>query len=128
MRKNSVKNSRINGEVQKVLAEIIRGEIKDPRIPQFTSVVSVEVAPDLKNCKVYMSVFGDEMDEINAIEGLNSASGFIKSRLARELNLRNTPDIHFFMDHSIAYGVDMSKKIDDVIKQDEANHVDTDEA
>ena len=128
MRKNSVKNSRINGEVQKVLAEIIRGEIKDPRIPQFTSVVSVEVAPDLKNCKVYMSVFGDEMDEINAIEGLNSASGFIKSRLARELNLRNTPDIHFFMDHSIAYGVDMSKKIDDVIKQDEANHVDTEEA
>lgn len=123
MRKNSVKNSRINGEVQKILAEIIRGEIKDPRIPQFTSVVSVEVAPDLKNCKVFMSVLGDEMDEINAIEGLNSASGFIKSRLARELNLRNTPDIHFYMDHSIAYGVDMSKKIDDVIKQDEANHV-----
>jgi len=124
MRKNSVKNSRINGEVQKILAEIIRGEIKDPRIPQFTSVVSVEVAPDLKNCKVFMSVLGDEMDEINAIEGLNSASGFIKSRLARELNLRNTPDIHFFMDHSIAYGVNMSKKIDDVIKHDEENHVD----
>lgn len=124
MRKNSVKNSRINGEVQKILAEIIRGEIKDPRIPQFTSVVSVEVAPDLKNCKVYMSVLGDEMDEINAIEGLNSASGFIKGRLARELNLRNTPDIHFFMDHSIAYGVDMSKKIDDVIKHDEEHHVD----
>ena len=51
MRKNSIKNTRINGEVQKVLAEIIRGDIKDPRISPLTSVVAVEVAPDLKNCK-----------------------------------------------------------------------------
>jgi len=120
MRKNSVKNTRINGEVLKVLAGIIRGEIKDPRIPEFTSVVSVEVAPDLKNCKAYISVLGDEMDELNALEGLESASGFIRNRLAKELNLRNTPDIHFHIDRSISYGVDMSKKIDDVIRQDEA--------
>ena len=59
MRKNSIKNTRINGEVLKILAEVIRGEIKDPRIPQFTSIVSVEVAPDLKNCKAYVSVLGD---------------------------------------------------------------------
>ena len=51
MRKNSVKNSRINGEVQRVLAEVIRGEIKDPRIAPMTSVVDVEVAPDLKTCR-----------------------------------------------------------------------------
>ena len=51
MRKNSIKNTRINGEVQRVLADIIRGEIKDPRINPLTSVVAVEVAPDLKNCK-----------------------------------------------------------------------------
>lgn len=120
MRKNSIKNTRINGEVQKILAEVIRGEIKDPRIPEFTSVVSVEVAPDLKNCKVYISVFGDEMDAQNAIDGLNSANGFIRNRLAKELNLRNTPELHFHIDQSIAYGVDMSKKIDDVIKADEA--------
>lgn len=118
MRKNSVKNTRINGEVQKILAEIIRGEIKDPRIPQFTSVVSVEVAPDLKTCKAYISVFGDELDAQNALDGLRSASGFIRKRLAGELNLRNTPEIHFHLDQSIAYGVDMSKKIDDVIKAD----------
>ena len=54
MRKNSVKNTRINGEVQRVLAEIIRGEIKDPRIAPLTSVVAVEVAPDLKNCKAWI--------------------------------------------------------------------------
>ena len=124
MRKNSVKNTRINGEVLKVLAQVIRGEIKDPRIPEFTSVVSVEVAPDLKTCKAYISVLGDELDEINALEGLNSATGFIKNRLAKELNLRNTPDLHFYIDQSIAYGVNMSKKIDDVIARDEAKHVD----
>ena len=60
MRKNSIKNTRINGEVQKVLSEIIRGEIKDPRISPLTSVVSVSVAPDLKTCKAFISVLGDE--------------------------------------------------------------------
>ena len=60
MRKNSVKNTRINGEVQRVLAEIIRGEIKDPRIAPMTSVVAVEVAPDLKTCKAYISVLGEK--------------------------------------------------------------------
>ena len=60
MRKNSIKNTRINGEVQRVLAEIIRGDIKDPRISPLTSVVAVEVAPDLKHCKAYISVLGNE--------------------------------------------------------------------
>ena len=119
MRKNSIKNTRINGEVQKVLAEVIRGEIKDPRIPAFTSIVSVEVAPDLKNCKAYVSVLGDDEKAAEALEGLKSASGFIRNRLAKELNLRNTPDLHFYLDQSIAYGVDMSKKIDEVIRADE---------
>ena len=119
MRKNSIKNTRINGEAQKILAEVIRGEIKDPRIPEFTSIVSVEVAPDLKNCKAYVSVLGDDEKAAGALEGLKSASGFIRNRLAKELNLRNTPDLHFYLDQSIAYGVDMSKKIDEVIRADE---------
>lgn len=116
MRKNSVKNTRINGEVQRVLAEIIRGEIKDPRIPELTSVVAVEVAPDLKSCKAWISVFGDEKQIEDALKGLNSASGFIRSKLAKKINLRNTPDIQFIMDQSIAYGVNMSHKIDEVNK------------
>ena len=119
MRKNSIKNTRINGEVLKILAEVIRGEIKDPRIPEFTSIVSVEVAPDLKNCKAYVSVLGDDEKAAEALEGLKSASGFIRNRLAKELNLRNTPDLHFYLDQSIAYGVDMSRKIDEVIRADE---------
>lgn len=115
MKKNSVKNNRINGEVQRALAEVIRGEIKDPRIAPMTSVVSVEVAPDLKTCKAYISVFGDEKAQQNTLEGLNSALGFIRSQLAQKVNLRITPQIRFIMDRSIAYGVDMSHKIDQVM-------------
>lgn len=117
MRKNSVKNIRINGEVQRVLAEIIRGEIKDPRIGELTSVVAVEVAPDLKTCKAWISVLGDEKAREDTLAGLNSAEGFIRSRLAREINLRNTPQLYFIMDQSIEYGVSMSKKIDDIQRE-----------
>ena len=91
MRKNSVKNTRVNGEVQKVLAEIIRGEIKDPRISPFTSVMAVEVAPDLKTCKAWISVLGDEEKRAATLQGLKSAEGFIKTKLAKAINLRNTP-------------------------------------
>lgn len=116
MRKNSVKNTRINGEVQKVLSEIIRGEIKDPRINPMTSVVMVEVAPDLKTCKAFISVLGDEESQKSTLAGLKSAVGYIRRQLAHELNLRNTPEITFIMDQSIAYGVNMSRMIDEVTK------------
>ena len=118
MRKNSVKNTRINGEVQRVLAEVIRGEIKDPRISPFTSVVAVQVAPDLKSCKAWISVLGGEEEREATLQGLHSAMGFIKNRLARTINLRNTPDITFIMDQSIEYGVNMSHRIDEVIAAD----------
>ena len=114
MRKNSVKNTRINGEVQRVLAEIIRGEIKDPRIAPLTSVVAVEVAPDLKNCKAWISVLGDADAQKDTLAGLKSAEGFIRSKLAKEINLRNTPEIRFVLDQSIEYGVNMSRKIDEI--------------
>lgn len=117
MRKNSVKNTRINGEVQRALAEIIRGGIKDPRVAPMTSVVDVEVAPDLKTCKAWISVFGDEKAASDTLAGLKSAEGYIRKQLAQKINLRNTPEIRFIMDQSIAYGVSMSKLIDDVNAQ-----------
>lgn len=117
MRKNSVKSTRINGEVQRVLAEVIRGEIKDPRISPLTSVVAVEVAPDLKTCKAWISVLGDEQARKDTYAGLRSAEGYIKNQLARRINLRNTPEITFIMDQSIEYGVNMLKKIDEVISE-----------
>ena len=118
MRKHSVKNTRVNGEVQKVLAEIIRGEIKDPRISPWTSVVAVEVAPDLKTCKAWISVLGDNEAAAATLQGLKSAEGFIRRQLARTLNLRNTPVITFVLDQSIEYGVNMSHKIAEVMAKD----------
>ena len=118
MRKNSVKNTRINGEVQRALAEMIRGEIKDPRIAPMTSVVAVEVAPDLKTCKAWISVLGDEKAQADTLAGLESAEGYIRGQLARTINLRNTPQIQFIMDQSIAYGVNMSKRTEEVVASD----------
>ncbi|MCR5527270.1 MAG: 30S ribosome-binding factor RbfA [Lachnospiraceae bacterium] len=118
MRKNSTKANRINGEVLRALSGIIR-EVKDPRVGPFTSVMEVIVAPDLKTCKIYISVLGGEQEREETLAGLNSAKGFIRRELAHIVNLRNTPELTFIMDDSIAYGVDMSKKIEDVIAKDE---------
>lgn len=116
MRKNSIKNTRVNTEVQRELSNILRGGIKDPRVAPLTSVVAVEVAPDLKTCKAYISVLGDEKVQQDTIQGLKSAEGYIRRELARTLNMRNTPEIKFVLDQSIEYGVNMSKKINDVTK------------
>ena len=122
MRKNSIKNIRINTEVQKELSIILREEIKDPRINSMTSVVSVEVTPDLKYCKVYISVLGDEESQKNTLEGLKSAEGYIRSQLAKTINLRNTPELTFILDQSIEYGINMSKLIDEVNQADLERH------
>ncbi|MCH5272183.1 MAG: 30S ribosome-binding factor RbfA [Lachnospiraceae bacterium] len=117
MRKNSVKNTRINVEVQRKLSTLIREECKDPRIHPMTSVVAAEVAPDLKTAKIYISVLGDEEEVANTLRGLKSAASHLRSELAKSLNLRNTPELTFVGDRSIAYGVSMSKLIDDVTAQ-----------
>ena len=126
MRKNSIKNTRINGEVQKELSTIIRDEIKDPRIHPMTSVMAVEVAPDLKTCKAYISVLGEKEAKEATIKGLKSAEGYIRRQLAHNMNLRNTPEIRFILDESIEYGVTMSKLIDDIAKKDQSHKQETD--
>lgn len=117
MKKNSVKNTRINAEVQRELSVLIQRECKDPRIHPMTSVVAVEVAPDLKTAKVYISVLGDEEALKTTLQGLRKAMPFLRTQLAKNLNLRNTPELIFVGDLSIAYGVSMSKLIDDVTAQ-----------
>jgi len=116
MRKNSIKNPRINLEVKRELSEILRLEIKDPRIHPMTTVVDVSVTPDLKYCKAFISILGDEEAGKATIEGLKSAEGYIRRELARRVNLRNTPEIKFILDQSIEYGVNMSRLIDEVTK------------
>ena len=118
MRKNSVKNTRINQEVMKELSNLIRTELKDPRInPLMTSIVACEVAPDLKTAKIYVSVLGDKQAQEDTVKGLKSAAPFLRRELAHSLNLRNTPQLFFTVDQSIEYGVTMSKLIDDVIAE-----------
>lgn len=123
MRKNSIKNTRVNAEVQRELAEIIRGGIKDPRIYPMTSVTAVEVAPDLKTCKAYISVLGDAQAKKDTLAGLRSAESYIRRQLAKTVNLRNTPEIRFILDESIEYGVTMSKLIDEVSRKDAVSEV-----
>lgn len=108
------------------LSGIIRSEIKDPRINPMTSVVAVEVAPDLKTAKAFVSVLGDEESQKKTLEGLRSAEGYIRRALARSINLRNTPEIRFILDQSIAYGMEMSQKIDALTKQSGGGEHETD--
>ena len=119
MRKNSIKNTQVNAEVQHELANLIREGIKDPRIHPMTSVTGVEVAPDLKTCRAYISVLGDDEAKKNTIAGLKNAEGYIRRQLAKSINLRNTPEIRFILDESIEYGVTMSKLIDQVTRKEE---------
>ena len=127
MRKNSLKNTRINREVQREVSEIISREIKDPRIHPMTTVVAVEVTPDLKYCKAYISVLGSEEAGKETIKGLKSAEGFVRRQLASRINLRNTPEITFVLDQSIEYGVNMTHLINEVTKDLDTDEPEADE-
>ena len=94
-------------------------EVKDPRVnPVRTTITKLEVTKDLKYCKVYISVLDNDVAKAECIRGLESAKGFIRKSLADSLNLRNTPEISFTLDNSIEYGVEMSKKIDEILGHD----------
>ncbi len=119
MRKNSIKNNTINTEVQRTLSSIIR-TVKDPRIAMMTSVTRTEVAPDLKTCRVSISVLGTQLEKEETIAGLKSAAGYIRRMLAKNLNLRNTPELTFVLDESIEYGVQMASLIEQVRSKERA--------
>lgn len=115
MRKKSVKNTRVNSEVHREISEIIR-EVKDPRVGIMTSVTDVEVTPDLKYANIYISALGSEDASAKTLEGLKAANGFIRRELARRLNLRNTPELRFLADDSLAYGMKMDKLINELMQ------------
>ena len=93
---------RINEEIQRELSSLIR-TVKDPRVTGMISVTAVETTPDLKFCKVYISVL-DKSDVAQVLKGLKSASGYLRRELGRALNLRNTPELTFVRDDSIDQG------------------------
>ena len=119
MKKNSIPPPRPPGAAPPALRPPPAHAIKDPRINPMTSVISVEVTPDLKFAKVFVSVLGNDEDRETTHQGLLSASSHIRSQLAKQLNLRNTPELTFVMDDSIEYGIKMSKRIDELKKEEE---------
>lgn len=128
MRKNSVKNIRINSEVQREMSSIIREDLKDLRIHPMTSVMAVEVTPDLKFAKIFVSVLGNDEEKEKTMEGLKKSASFARHQLAKRMNLRNTPELTFVLDTSIEYGVTMSKKIDELKEKEESKHRNEEEA
>ena len=107
---------RINDEITRVAADVIRSELVDPRIGTVVSVLKSETTTDLKYCKLFVSVLGDADKQAETMEALKKASGFIRKRVAETINLRNTPELKFVQDDSIEHGIRMSRLIDEVNK------------
>lgn len=104
---------KINTEVMRELANVIR-ELKDSRIPVMTSVVSVSVTNDLRYAKAYISVMGDDTVKRKAMDGLNSAAGFIRREIGKRVNLRYTPEFIFEADNSIEHGSHIDKLLKNI--------------
>lgn len=112
--------ARISEEIKRELAQMIRDEIKDPRIKGLISITRAEVTNDLRYAKIFVSILADESERPDSLQGLAKASGYMRSELARRLQLRYTPELIFKLDDSIAYG----SKINEIIsgfKQNERN-------
>ena len=111
MSKNETRLGRINEELRKEISNIITFELKDPNITGLISVTKVKVTPDLKFAKVYVSILNAKNNE-KTLQGLKDSSGFIRTQIAKTVNLRITPQLVFEIDDSIEYGM----KIDSIIK------------
>lgn len=124
--KNNTRMSRINDEILKEVSQIIRGEIKDPRVGAMTSVVRVDTTQDLKYCKIYVSVLGDAAQKESVMKGLKNASGFIRHLIAERVNLRLTPELIFKLDESAEYAMRMNQLMDEISKERKEREVQTD--
>lgn len=102
--------ARINGDIQRVLSELIR-TVKDPRVHGLISVTHVDTTADLKYAKVYISVL-DKSDSTEVLKGLKSASGYLRGELGRALSLRATPELTFVRDDSIDRGAHIHEIIE----------------
>jgi len=113
---------RISEEIKREVGNIIQGELKDPRLPEFTSVTSVQVSRDLRYAKVYVSILGSEKEKVAALQGLKSAAGFIRHEIGKRIKLRYTPEFQFELDNSIEHGVYINKLINEVVKDDKGDN------
>lgn len=111
--------NRISEEFKREISDIIKNDIKDPRIAEFTSIISVDVTKDLRYAKVFISVLGDDKKKNDTMIGLKSAAGFVRKEVGKRIKLRYTPEIIFELDKSIEYGMHINKLIQEANKTGE---------
>lgn len=112
------RRGRINDEMLKEVALILR-DVKDPRVQgAFVSVTAAEVTPDLKYAKIFYSYLSKDIDEKEVAKGLKAASGYIRSQIAQKMNLRITPELNFVSDHSIKHGAHIAALLGSIEKKD----------
>ena len=119
------RNNRLSGEVKRAISEIIRFDVKDPRISELMSLTDVHVTEDLKFAKIYVSDYNDIESTLIA---LNSAKGFIRKEIGKKVKMRIIPELIFIKDDSIAKGMHMSSLIDKIIEEDKIRKVNEDNA
>jgi ribosome-binding factor A len=113
---------RVGELIQTEIADLLLRQMKDPRLNMAT-VSRVEVSPDLRYARVYISHMGNEVEQQMVIEGFLHAAGFIRNQLGKRLKLRHVPQISFKLDTTIAYGVRISSMLNDLITADSTDKV-----
>lgn len=126
MPKEYSRSQRVVEQIRRELAELIRLEVKDPRVG-FITLTDVEITPDYAHAKVYFTSMTGAADVPEIMQGLRRASGFLRRELGRRVRIHTTPELHFVYDRSVEEGSRLSKLIDDVVREDEARHHDDDD-
>ena len=114
MARDFQRSRRIADQVQRELADIVRLELKDPRVGMIT-ITDVEVTPDYEHAKVFLTLLGDAARAEEATRGLKRASGFLRTQLAHRLKLRTVPQLQFVYDSSVERGINLSRLIDEAV-------------
>ncbi len=112
------RTERLGSEIQRALAQILREDVRDPRVSSMVSVLRAEVTPDLDICKVYISVYGNSEEQEQSVKALKKAAPFIRRRLGQRIEIRKLPELKFIYDDSIEYSVRLSALIDSLNVQD----------
>ncbi|MBM3465168.1 MAG: 30S ribosome-binding factor RbfA [Armatimonadetes bacterium] len=111
---------RVRNLLRQATSEIV-GRIKDPRVG-FVTVTDAEVSPDLRHARVYVSILGSEDERKQALKGLESARGFVRRELHKEITLRHIPEVSFFLDESLDRGMRVNELLATALREDEAHH------
>jgi ribosome-binding factor A len=125
MPKEYSRSQRVVEQIRRELAELIRLEVKDPRVG-FITLTDVEITPDYAHAKVYFTSMTGEADVPEILRGLRRASGFLRRELGRRVRIHTTPELHFHYDRSVEQGSRLSKLIDEVVREDESRRRDDD--